>query len=490
MSDKIIELNAPQLMVVAAKQKNINLEGGRGVGKSTIIAKRFIDLCTTMPRGTFFISGDTFSQILTRTWPSTKEGLEKFGWYEGIHYFIGRKPEKRFKWDLAHGAPPEHDRFINTFTGTGFHLISLSDGKSGRGLNTDGGIGDEVSTYDEEAFNSSALMTKRGNKDRFGDKHLHLSTLLCYSTPARKKYEWVYRYEQLALEKPNEYLYLRASSYHNRKNLGNEYFSESKRILTPLMYSIEIENIRPSRIEGGFYPSFNDLIVYKPQTNSYLLNLGYDVSKLTGKTCLMDGDCIPSAQLEIALDYGANINCLVVGQMDNEKSIEEFKILKSFFVKWPENLKKLVQDFCDYYKLHRNRTIRYYYDHTAVGRDPAREYLFKDVVIDTLRENNFYVEAIDCGQAPGHHSKYIFFQQVHDGSPEFPRVTYNEYNNKYLILSINNAGVKDGKNGFEKDKSTEQNKAIPDEETTHLSDAHDTLVYFKFLNQGSWFVQM
>lgn len=42
------------------------------------------------------------------------------------------------------------------------------------------------------------------------------------------------------------------------------------------------------------------------------------------------------------------------------------------------------------------------------------------------------------------------------------------------------AGVRQGKNGFEKDKRSEANRLIPQEDATHLSDAMDTLYIGKF----------
>jgi hypothetical protein len=64
--------------------------------------------------------------------------------------------------------------------------------------------------------------------------------------------------------------------------------------------------------------------------------------------------------------------------------------------------------------------------------------------------------------------------------PNLPIVSLNKMNCKNLIVSIQQAGAIDGTNGIEKDKRSERNTNAVDEETTHFSDAFDTLVFFKY----------
>lgn len=483
---KSIQLNLPQLYMKASTQPDKFWEGGRGVGKTTLIADRFIEICTKMPRSTNSISGKTFTQILTRTLPSLRRGLEMFGWKEGIHYFIGKKPPAKYKWDLAYEAPASSEYFIYTFTGAGFHLVSMSN-NNGRGLNVDSNISDEASTYEFEQFQANVLSTKRGNISRFGHIPIHHSVFCAFNIPISKAGEWVYRYEQRAKTNPSEVFYLRSSSHFNRDNLGDKFFKEQREILTPLLYSMEIDNVRPIRLEGGFYPTFSDSNLYSQVHNEILSNAGYDFSKLSIKSSLLDGDCDSSQKLDIALDYGANINCLVVGQYNYRSSdyTKEYQVLKSQYVLWPKTLEDVVQEFCDYYQSHRNRHINYYFDQTANGRKGDNSLKFKDTVIKILTDNKWIVNAIYVNEAPGHHSKHLYFNRLFKGDPKLPFVKFNETNAASVIVSIGNAGVKEGRNGFEKDKSPERSTTIPDQETTHLSDAVDTLLYHKFIQNIS-----
>ena len=55
---------------------------------------------------------------------------------------------------------------------------------------------------------------------------------------------------------------------------------------------------------------------------------------------------------------------------------------------------------------------------------------------------------------------------------------FNSYNNEFLKLALEQAGVRQGRNGFEKDKSVEataDSPDNPDEQKTHVTDAWDTL---------------
>jgi hypothetical protein len=491
MEESSFDLNLPQLMVECAEQANIDWEGARGCGKSVYIARRIQTLALAMPRGTFSIAGNTFSQLLTRTLMSTKHALEKLGWIEGIHYFIGRKPPAKYKWDLAYEAPVKPDHFLYTFTGAGFHLVSMME-DNGRGLNSDANISDEKSTFDEEKYNVNVTSTLRGNLDKFGKHPLHHSTFSTYNIPISKKGEWVYKNEQLAIEKPKDYFYLRSSSHLNKHNLGEKFFEKQRAILTPLLYSMEIDNIRPRKLEGGFYPNFGDHNLYPEMHNEVLSKIGFDFSKLKETTSLLDGDCNRAEPLDIALDYNHKFNCLVVGQnnYDFADDQKEYRYLNSFFVKSPRLLDALVQDFCDYYSQHRNKVVHYYYDQTAIAKKSDSELAFKDTVLRVLRANHWDVIEHYFGSNPSHHSRYLFWMIAHQGHPNLPKMMHNETKNKYLIIALNNADAKKGKNGFEKDKTPERKVSIPDEETTHFTEAYDNLGYYKFISRlidsGDW----
>lgn len=476
-----IQFTLPQLLAIMAPQKNKYLEWSRGAGKSTVLAWSVKEKPMQMPRGSFFLVGETYNQILTRTLPSTINGLEMLGYKKDVHFFVGRKAPAKWRWAEPYQPPLSYDHAIHWISGAVTHLISLDMANSGRGLNTDGGDGDEAALFDYERLFANVLTTNRGNIDRFLKCPLHHSTMFASSVPLTNKGKWLYQMEEQARLDPTKILYLRADAEHNRHNLGDDWFAENKRIMTDLIYNAEILNIRPDRVEGGFYAQLNEKEhTYDQYDNSYLLALGYDFSKAQNAGCLADGDLRRQAPLDISLDYGAAINTIHAEQEYNNESHG----LKSMFIKSPQTLDVLIHNFCDYYSAHQCKIVNYHYDHTAVSHSANSSMTYKDTVVEVFNKRGWQVVELYHGQAPSHHQKYLFWGQLLKGTDtRLPKFMLNKSNCKYLIISMQQAGVLEGKNGFEKDKRPEKQKNAIHEETTHFSDAADTLYYFKYVNR-------
>lgn len=484
MQNKEFKLNLPQAMVTQAKQKHIYLECGRGLGKSTILAYRIKTLCEALPRAKFVLVGETYKQILTRTLPSTVKALELLGWYQGVHFFIGKKAPNNFNWNYSYEAPLSFEYFICTYTGAGIELVSLDKNNDGRGLNSDGSLGDEAALFDYDKLFASVLATQRGNVDLFSNQPLHLSNFYCSTTPLSTTGKWLFKKEEEAIENPNNIAYIRAASQFNSHNLPKDYFITNKRALTPLIFDAEILNIRPGRAATGFYPNFGDHNKYQEEYDQdYLLSFEYDLNELSRIACKKDGDCISNKPLDISFDWGGKINTLVVGQdyYNPYKSRDEYRLINEFFLKSPNTVINVTEEFCKYYEKHECKELNFYYDHTAIPTDAVRSTTYKDEVTRVLERNGWTVNDLYIGQASSHHARYIFFAIMHNNNDNrLPALTYNKTHCKYLIMSIENAGAIQKEKGIGKDKREEQKKNAIDEETTHFSDAHDTLVYSKF----------
>lgn len=472
-----IQLTLPQLMTVLAPQKHKFLEWSRGGGKSTVISKSVSDKPIQMPRGAFFLVGETYNQILTRTLPSTIAGLEMLGYYQGVHYFVGRKAPAKWKWEQPYQPPLNYDHAIHWITGACTHLISLDMPNSGRGLNTDGGDGDEAALFDYEKLHANVLATNRGNLHRFGKCPLHHSTMFASSVPMTNKGKWLYKMEQEAIADPSKIFYLRADSRHNIHNLGKDWFAEQKRILTTTVYNAEVLNIRPDRVEGGFYANFDEAIhTADNYNNSYLLNIGFDMEKVQNRGCLADGDLKPDMLIDVSFDWGTAINTIVAEQEYGGVSHG----LSSMYLKAPHTVDELVDKFCQYYSAHKHKTVKFWYDHTAISKGNTGV-SFEDIVKRTFIKHGWLVISKNVGRAAGHHDKFLFWSaMLGSQDSRLPRFTLHKTNCKHLIISVQQAGVRQGKNGFEKDKRPEHQKNAIHEETTHFSDAMDTLWYFKY----------
>ena len=82
------------------------------------------------------------------------------------------------------------------------------------------------------------------------------------------------------------------------------------------------------------------------------------------------------------------------------------------------------------------------------------------------------------GQAAMHDWKHNQIDRALKGDESLLFLRFNLYNNEFLKMAMEQAGVRWGKNGFEKDKSpesTEDTPDNPDEFKTHVTDGWDTL---------------
>jgi hypothetical protein len=472
-----IELNLPQLFIAMAEQKHVNLEGGRGLGKSFIVSWRIRQIVEMMPRGKCAIVGRTYEQLLTRTLPSTLNGLTQLGFVKNLHYFVGNKPPAKWNWEQPFEPSLSYDYCITFYNGTTFQLVSLDKTESGRGFNFDAVIGDEAALLDYEKLMNNVLLSRRGNIQHFGHLWIHHSTLFVTTTPVTNKGRWFLKRDEIARKHPNEMLYIIAPSTYNMHNLGKEYFKSMKRELLPRVYNAEVLCIRNGAAERPFYNTFSSTYhAYTASNDQYLFSILDKDGEIMNKNCKFDADVIPNKPIDIALDYNSGINWLVAGQMKER----QYDVINSFFVRSPETIRHLTKNFCEYYRYHPHKVVNYYYDHTANYKDASRIFTFADEVTSVLEENGWTVNRIYVGQAPRHETKKLFFEVVFaEKDPFFPVVRINQDNCKYLITSIEGAGAVDGRDGQKKDKSSEKDDNVPPEESTHGSDAFDTLVYWK-----------
>lgn len=480
---KPIVLNLAQAMMVMAPQKNKTLIGGRGLGKSTILGHSQKEKAFQMPRCSLSLAGETYSQMLTRTLPSTIQGLELLGYKKNIHFFVGRKAPSKYKWNEAYESPLVYDHAIHWISGSVTRLVSMDLKDSGKGINSDGVDADEAALIDEKKFSDNVLSTNRSNIDKFGHCPLHHGVGLYSSMPRTNKGKWLFKYEDFARLDPKAHFFLRASAEWNRHNLGDEWFKERMRSMSDFEYNTEILNIQPGNIEGGFYAQFDeDIHTYINYNNGFLISLGHDYERAQNAGCLADGDLVKEQLMEVAFDYGANINTIHAMQEVNG----EARGIMSMFVKTPKTLDMLVNNFCDYYQAKPNKTVVYHYDHTAVFKDAVRTITYADVVIKTFTDKGWAVIPIYHGQAAGHHQRKLFWEIfLKEQDNRLPSFRLNKYNSKYMITSMQNAGVMQGKNGYEKDKRPERLESVMQEEATHFSDAADTLYYFKYASRLS-----
>lgn len=477
-----IELNALQGAAVLALKKGRNkiaIEAGRGSGKSTILGYYIWKAVKEMPRATGVLVGATFVQIKSRTFPSTKEGLEMFGLYEGIDYIVGRSGAS-LGFALPFQAPNSWSNVIHFANGHILVMVSLDDPNSGRGLNSYYVIGDEAALLREERLFDNVLTTNRAKKIEF-DKSEMLHAEIFTSTVALTQVgKWFTNLENLAKEKPEKYVFLKANARVNAMNLKEGWFEDMyDRAESVIKYNAEILNIRPPAVPDGFYASLNRSHYYSVKYDTTELGVFTDDFKMNSA---YDSDIVKGVPLQLNLDFGGRINVATVSQFIKSTNTKQF--INEFFAKNPEKLSDVVQKFIDYYEPHRTLCgkVLLFHDRSGYKSEANSKTTLAQDVENQLRRAGWTVlnKTPPATNNPSHILKFrLINRMLEEKEPNLPRIRINQDRCPNLIISMENAGLKHKEDSFEKDKSSERSATLPQEHATHLSDSLDYNIWWE-----------
>ncbi len=523
--------NRPQLRMMAVMANRMMLVWPRGIGKSTgPIAYFTSHHAFAMPRSLGAFNARTYQQLMTRTLPPVIKGWEQLGYRMGVDYFVREKAPAKKRWDLPITPPLKWDMAIHWRNGSAQTMISQERSGAAQGISIDYDVCDERKVLKNEQYNEEVVPAKRGNRDRFGKLSCHHSNLSCTDMPTSPAARYILEMERemnvdqinlilaiqmdvyrvqcriqqggLAKGSIRKYLsdinrweaqlnelrktalyYHEANPLDNVELLGKEYLLRMKDTMPDYLFRTSLLNIRPDRVEGGFYPDLDDeRHCYDAPTAYFIEQAGLDLEKLEIDDCRKDGMLQPNLPLDIAPDFGSSFNCLVVGQLFGEN----FNIDNQVYVKHPDKIRHLAVKFDNYYRYHIARVCYLYHDHTMIGEDAVREYGFIYELERELKSLGWEVRLVYIGQAWNHHTRYTYWgRRFAHADPELPRVQFNRDNTEPTRLSLHMAGARQTRKGFEKDKRPEQDDNVDQAEATHLSDACDLLVVGKFLSLGS-----
>jgi len=485
---KQIEYNFAQLLFIVSLAKIKILEWGRGTGKSTILARFIIDCVTQMPRSSGALVASSYSQIKERTLPSTIAGLAQHGWYEGLHFFIGKKPPKSFKWVQPYESSLDYKNCIIFWNGTIIKFVSQdSSSTSGRGMNIDWAFGDEAALLDEKKFKEDIILANRGNEFRIADypdgswKYykdcpMHHAITLASSTPVTLAGRWMLKYEQQAVISPDKVSFIRASAEVNRKNLGDQYFENARAILSSYMYAAEVENIRVPRIDNGFYPLLDEgKHTYNHHSYTDFLTTGDKQ-----RTWKDDTDLDITQSLICGIDWGTAINTMVIAQGNARK----LNFVNNIYVKSPKIVDDMIDEFIRYYDGYPTRELFMWYDPTGNIRTANSRATVADQVKNRLEKKGWSVYKMTQGSSNElHEHKHNLWNNIlKEERPEiYPKIQFNKTNCTELWISMTNAPARKGlHDAIKKDKGSERSKKTPAEHATHFSDAADVIIVGMF----------
>lgn len=490
----------------------------RGWGKSEgVDALRLVRNVFAMPRSAGAFLSPSYAKLLQNTLPAVAAAIARnFGFERDKHFIIGRKPPKNWNWAKPINEPFSYDHVMSWFNGSVIHLISFDRPMSANSMSLDYVLGFEAKYLPIDKIKDEVFPAIRGNKQYFEHCPWHHGKVFTTDMPMLKHGQWIHDMEQqmdkelikviqhlnyekarllhdvdkydarylkqklAALDKEiysfrrKALLYKECDPFDSLEIHGAEWWEEKRRETSSFIFDTSFLNKRPRRVQNGFYSGLNSKLHYYKATNYNYADkyeYGYGSGKLN--SCLMDGDYDPGKPLLIALDYNAAINCLVVGQIDDDN----LKVINSFYVKTPLKVRDVVSKFCKYYQDATKKEVVFFYDHTAVGDTAGDSKPFFEIVQDVLVEYDWICFDKYIGRAPSHQDKHQWIDDALKGNIYlFPM--FNEERCEMLLAAMETARIKTGVNGFEKDKSDEKkpdSPDLPDEKKTHITDAFDTL---------------
>jgi hypothetical protein len=519
---KEVYFNKPQLLTQLVAANTTVIVAGRRTGKTDSIAAPFtLKMMQRMPGSTGGIVVPTFKHGLTNTLPGLFAAWKRWGYVKGIHYVVGKRPPKSFASPIT--EPHDWEQVISFYNGSIAVILSQDRPGAANSLTLSWLLVDEAKFINYEKLKDETLPANGGIKTHFSRHSYNHAMLILSDMPQSKKGSWFLEYEkkmdkriikaieagvyeQWRLKKkildmrekgiaPPDYMrnYLRRldrqinqlrsnatyyreySSVENVQLLGEKYLRDMKRDLTPLTFQTSIMCRKIGIAKDGFYSSMKEGHKYNASDFEYLDTLGYDYNP-AALDSRADRDVNPLAPICIGMDYNANINWIVAGQPDDR--LGRLNVLKSFFVKFERKIPALVQDFCNYYATHHTKTVVFYYDSTALGSNYAINRIdFRYSVINEFEKHGWHVVAIPLGNPMRHAEKYNLINAGFQGLNRLMPM-FNRQNNDDLILAIQSAGVRRGRNGFEKNKAGEKLAESEEdllEHRTDGTDAFDTL---------------
>ncbi|MHA1169456.1 MAG: hypothetical protein ACTSRU_16645, partial [Candidatus Hodarchaeales archaeon] len=468
---------------------------GRGTGKSVrILAQRAVDLAYSMPGASFGWYGNTYLNLQANLIPNVIKGFEELGYLEGINFVVDKKPPAHFDKSLF--TPKTYKHTIVWHTGAIFHLISDDRPDSANGRSLQHLLGDEIKLISYDKMKEAVFPAIRGERIHFSHVPQFQGFTFTTDMPDVEDGRWLLEKEQ-GMDPDKIKLILEISvecekiklDIHNCKNeakkkrlnkelinfneslnklrKGTVYFDQGSTLinidalgldaLDNMLDSLGFEkfkssclNIKPDTIENMFYANFSSKHLYTNFNYEYYDAYGFnpDVSSMGDK------DCNPDQPLIAGVDFG-NMDSMTLFQ----KNGNEMKAVKFMYVLAPDIIDDLIDNFANYYKHHRKKHIKVWYDRAANNRRNERNTLAEDFC-QLLKKKGWVVEqmSIKWGNVPHHQRRHLWQSILKENDERYPVFRMNESNCKELKSSMQLAPIRitDGK--IKKDKRSEQKK--------------------------------
>ncbi|UBM58234.1 hypothetical protein LAG90_15630 [Marinilongibacter aquaticus] len=507
------DINAKQAKFLKSRAKRKSFIGGRGSGKSTVMGLQVGSMWQEFPRATWVAAGLTYVQLDSIVVPAIREGLELLGFYEydpkhqpyGV-YVVQSQPPKHWRTPYKKPGKKIYQYCITFINGFTIRLVSQDNKETHRGLSIDGILVDESATISFDFIEKILIPALRGRKDAPYYNHpLHHGFFDFSSASWTIEGNWIYdteekyknmlklrkeKYESLEAEgvgkgkkwlaeNPPEYLYMESTYQDNQHFLPDDYGDRLRDAMDPWKYNVEVLNQRVVKLPNAYYHGFNASL------NLYSKTYDYHTDQ-TGKLKWSSNDYHADRQLEVSLDFNADICWLLVCQ----EYAKEFRVINSEFKKptvvSTEQEQSLLQQlgswFITEYMDHGKKEVLVYGDPNGNKRSASTSksnLVFFDEFVKILKDNGWKVFRRESKSYPNPQKRYSLVNLMLSGINEnAPKVKINQTTNKSFIIALQNTLVKTDKS-YSKDKKSES-KARMREYATDPTDAFDYILYAKF----------
>ena len=457
---------------------------GRASAKTVqVLAERVQEVAHDCPGAPFAWVADTYSDLHKNVIPSLIDGLSLLGWMPDVHFVINREPPREWKQRMYNVCTDWRNTMV-FYTGFNFTFISLDRAAIGAGRSYVGVFGDEVKYFPEEKF-TNLLKAVRGFRVKYGDSVWYRSRTLTTDMPNPNhlgEYDWILKLAKQN-DKQRILLALRAGFVYN--DTKREYLSRLQEYnslkadartdpaVRPALADAERQMmlarrtmerwerrwVKTRRGVSFFFISssyvnvdilgedwFND--EFAEGLEGAACNILSVIPKLEAsqmfycnlsmKNFYADGflnevieqhpfgweqDCTvlryldPGRPLEAGMDAG-NMLSMVFGQQTGRA----MRILKELYTLPPQNVRDLADKFLAYFKPHRRKLLKLYYDRSMnnykrVSTDMASQ-IKKAIETDSEgRRTGWTVQLMSLGQGNiSSNLEYRFFMDLLPGN--------------------------------------------------------------------------
>ena len=507
MSKTKVFANEKQMKFLRSRAKRKTFHGGRGSAKTNLIGKLVGMIFHRLPRTRWALCGATYVQLDLVVLSEIKDSLEQMGIFEYNaktmpygQYVVGIRPPESWAKPYKRVGRLGYQYCLSHISGATLQFVSQDRAETSRGLNLDGAITDERATIKQELLQHVIYPTVRANIDKpcFSDP-LHLGKYEFGSAAWTQEGMGMYKMEEDYFEMlarrakfsdaelrsiPPEYLWLEGTCLDNPLT-GQPYYDSLKAELDPLVFDVEVNNMRLTKLPNGYYYAFSTT------KHTYIPKDCYEYDEKTGLHLYLPNDYRENKDLEVSLDFNADIFWQVVCQEINR----EFRIVNSKFVKpalATANLSIIKQGAAWFDATYRDKRpsnkkeVYIYGDPNGNSRTAStsnEKKPFFDEYCKVLTDLGWTTFRRELISYPRQLDRYRLINYLYEEESErTPKVRINQYagDNKAVIIAIQATPVSTkGKTGFEKDKTSESTKTNR-EYATDSTDAIDYILWAKY----------